>query len=378
MKFMAYREINDPVHGWNKIPKPIYNIIDTPLFQRLGYVSQLTLSNKVFPGANNTRKEHCLGVMNLTNMYTEHLNFDDYTKTCMSIAGLLHDIGHGPFSHSWDRSVYSHIYSEIEKGHDEHRKTIVDQKYTSVLSDINVDAYDIIDCWAENRVHKSILQGPLGTDRMDFVARDTFYAGTRRYGYYDINRIVGASSVILTPSGERLCYNEKIYSDMIQSLDTRNKMYEQVYYHKTSVAGQILLEQAIENCSDELKFVDRTVDLDKFQYLTDSILMEMIPISELARKLYTRDFPKLQDSQIIITNEFITPGIVSEDGSWTWTSLPLTNNYEIEFSKHDIYIDTKKQGPVKFSEYWRNQKECLNVNTWRFQRTYSSVKDGLT
>ena len=366
----SYREINDPVHGWNNIPKEIYSIIDTPLFQRLGYVGQLTLSNKVFPGANNTRKEHCLGVMNLATMYSKHLKFDNYTSKCMSIGGLLHDIAHGPYSHAWDRSVYSHIYPEIQKGHDEHRKVILEQKYNNILKNIDVDVADVLDCLEESKLHRAILQGPLGCDRIDFTSRDTLYTNTRHYGYYDIHRIIENSMVIDTDDGEKLCYNEKVFPDIIQALETRNKMYENIYYHKTSVALQILLEEAIEECSQKLRFVERTNNLDEFQYLTDSILMEMIPISESAKKVYERKFPKLQETQVIITNEGINSGTVFENGIYTWTSLPLTNNFEPEFTKHDIYIHTKKQGPMTFKEYWRNQKESLNITTWRLCRSY--------
>jgi HD superfamily phosphohydrolase len=148
-------------------------------------------------------------------------------------------------------------------------------------------------------------------------------------------------------------------------------MYENIYYHKTSVALQLLLEEAIEETKDQLKFIERTNDLDQFQFLTDAILMEMIPLSDSARKVYERRFPKLQDSQLIITDEPIISGTEFENGVYTWISLPLTNNFEKEFTKHDIYIQTKKQGPIPFKEYWRNQKESLNVVTWRLQRNYS-------
>ncbi|CAN5719508.1 hypothetical protein BH23THE1_BH23THE1_33650 [soil metagenome] len=366
----AYRGINDPVHGWNKISKQIYNVIDTPIFQRLGYVKQLTLTNKVFPGANNTRKEHCLGVMNLANMYSEHLKFNEYTEKCMAIAALMHDIGHGPYSHSWDRSVYRKIYPEFEKGHDEHRKIIVQNKYESIFKSIDVYVDDIIDCWTENDLHRAILQGPLGCDRMDFTSRDTFYTSVRHFGYYDINRIIENSSVINTNQGERLCYNEKIYPDIIQAVETRNKMYEHIYYHKTSVASQLLLEDAIDECCDRLNFVKRTTNLDLFQYLTDSVLFEMIPLSDAAKRVFERKLPKLQDSQVIITNEPITAGTIYENERYNWTSPPLTNNFEPEFTKHDIYIYTKKQGPVKFKDYWRQQKESLNTVTWRLNRVY--------
>jgi uncharacterized protein len=369
---MAYRGINDPVHGWNKIPKKIYKVIDTPLFQRLGYVTQLTLSNKVFPGANNTRKEHCLGVMNLADTYSNHLGFNEYTKECMSIAALLHDIGHGPYSHSWDRSVYRHIYHEVEKGHDEHRRVIVEKKYRSIFDDIGICVGDITDCWYENPLHRAILQGPLGCDRMDFTSRDTFYASVQHFGYYDINRIIDNSTVIGTAEGERLCYNEKIYPDMIQALETRNKMYEHIYYHKTTVALQLLLEETIDETKDVLKLVERTVDLDQFQYLTDAVLFEMIPFSQKAKDVYTRKFPKLQENSILLSSQMSdNNSVMIRDGNtYYWTSLPLTNNYEQEFTKHDIYIYTKKEGPIKFRDYWRNQRESLNVITWRISRTY--------
>lgn len=364
-----FRGINDPVHGWNNIPKQIYNIIDTPLFQRLGYVGQLTLCNKIFPGANNTRKEHCLGVMNLANMYSQHLKFDEYTTKCMTIGGLLHDIAHGPYSHTWDRSVYSHIYPEAQKGHDQHRKVILEQEYRTILKEIDVQVDDVLNCLEISKLHRALLQGPLGCDRMDFIQRDAFYTNTRHYGCYDINRIIENSSVIQIQDENKLCYHEKIYPDIIQALETRNKMYENIYYHKTSVALQILLEESIEECREELNFVERTNNLQKFTYLTDSILMEMLPISETAKNVYHRYFPKLQDAQIISSH--VKPETIIENGLYIWTSLPLTNNFEPEFTKHDIYIYTKKEGPVPFQEYWRNQKESLTNMTWSLRRIYS-------
>src|SRR5207253_3036434 len=147
-------------------------------------------------------------------------------------------------------------------------------------------------------------------------------------------------------------------------------MYENIYYHKTSVAIQILLEKAIDECLAQLRFVERTNNLNEFQYLTDAILMEMIPISESAGQVYERKFPKLQDSHVIVTHEPINSGVTFEHEAYIWTSLPLTNNFEKEFTKHDIYIYTKKQGPVAFKEYWRNQKESLSVSTWRLHRSY--------
>lgn len=369
---MLCQGINDTVHGWIRVPDYLLDIIETPLFQRLGYVSQLTLSAKVFPGANHTRKEHSLGVMTLANTYGIHLGFDSYTQECMNIAAILHDIGHGPYSHSWDRVVYSNIYPNVEKGHDEHRKAIVEEKYADILDNMDVSTSDVIDCWNNSLLHQAVLQGPLGCDRMDFTSRDTLYAATKHFGHYDINRIIENSSVVETPDGERLCYNEKIYPDIIQALETRTKMYENIYYHKTSIAMQLVLEQAIMETKDELKFEKRTRNLDEFIFLNDMILSEMIPISDKAKDIYFRKFPKLRERTILVSSECNTfkPGLVYEDEQYCWTSLPLTTNFEPEFSKYDIYVQTKKQGCIKFSDFWRNQKESRTAINWNLHRIY--------
>lgn len=367
----SYRGINDPIHGWIKIPTKIFNIIDTPMFQRLGYVTQMTLSGKVFPGANHTRKEHSLGVMHLADEYSRHLFTDKNICQILAIAGLLHDIGHGPYSHSWDRSIYHHIYPDIEKGHDEHRKTIIEKSFKTILQELGINTNDILECWNSNKLYRAILQGPIGCDRMDFTSRDTHYSGTRHFGHYDIFRMIENSSIIETPNGSRLCYNEKIYPDIIQALDTRNKMYEQVYYHKTSVGMQLMLEQAIEETKEQLKLVERTKDLDKFVYLTDAVLFEMMSLSQKAQDIYHRKFPKLQRQYI---QELTQARHLKE--SWDveaqeWTSPIITNDYEKEFTKNEIFIYTKKQGPVPFDEYWRNQKESMKVSYWRIVRQYN-------
>lgn len=377
MNKSSYKGVNDPVHGWIKIPSYLPVFIDSPLFQRLDYVHQLTLSNKVFPGANHSRKDHSLGVMHVAQKYTDKLFKDENVKKAMVVAACWHDLGHGPFSHSWDRSVFKYIYPNVDKGHDEHRKFMLQTRYESTLNEIGLTSKDILECWETNKLYKSILQGPCGCDRMDFTLRDTFYTGVQHFGYYDIDRIIENTSVIDTPDGKRLCYHEKVYPDLIQGLNTRINMYEHIYYHKTSVALQILLKEAIEETKDQLKFIERTRNIDYFQYLTDAILFEMIPLSESARCVYMRKFPKLAEEKIVQSNELhgisspkpsLTESI--DDDYYEWSSPILSNAHNKEFEKHDIYILTKNQGPLKFTDYWRNQKESFNVTSWQIVRKY--------
>lgn len=112
----------DPIHKWIPFSDAEKKIIDSIYFQRLRGVRQLTCVHLVFPSAHHTRMEHSLGVMHLCGIYAQALykDRDDCRKRVQiaRISGLLHDVGHGPFSHSWDTSVYSKIYPQVHKGHD--------------------------------------------------------------------------------------------------------------------------------------------------------------------------------------------------------------------------------------------------------------------
>ena len=124
--------IRDPVHKWIKFTEAERAVIDHPYVQRLRWISQLTSVSDVYPGGTNTRFAHSLGAMYLAGKYMKSLlknftgkdNKDQNSAKCIQIArlaALLHDIGHGPFSHAYDRAVYTQIYPDAEKGHDEHR-----------------------------------------------------------------------------------------------------------------------------------------------------------------------------------------------------------------------------------------------------------------
>ena len=363
------RELHDLIHGGISIPPHLNDIIDTPLFQRLSYITQGTLSSKIFINANHTRKEHCVGVSHLAGKYSQQL-FPDQEKIgkILRIGGLLHDIGHGPYSHGWDRTIYSKIYPNEEKGHDEHRKVLL-KDYTDILEKHSLTEQDILNGWGGNLLYQSILQGPIGCDRMDFLKRDQLYTNSYEFGSCNIDRIIHNSSIVDTNNGPRLMYKEEIYPNLITMLQNRNRMYENIYYHKTSVGLSILLEEAIKQTHDKLKFVERTKNLNQFVYLTDSIIFEMIPLNEYARKVYQRKILKLEESDVLYS-DFSPSRIDHEEKVFIWTSSIFSNDYAKEFSKFDIYIQTH-QGPVPFKEYWRNQRESLNVKEWQLFRVYT-------
>ena len=289
----------DPVHGWIRLPSCVVPIINHPLFQRLYRISQVTSVELVYTGANHNRGSHSLGAAYIANAYCKHLFPGDMEMSgLVCIAALLHDVGHGPFSHSWDSTVYSKIYNKSggeglkRHGHDQHRFAIV--RRMAPLIDKIIPHELILNVWRQatpvGKILNLIIQGPFGGDRMDFVQRDALYTGTQHFGAVAWKRLVDNSSIV----DGMLCFHYKVLADMAHAIRARLHMYREVYLHRTAVAGTILLEKAIMEMAGEMNFVERTKDLDQFTLLNDSILTEMaLRGNHHALRYLHRDLPKL-------------------------------------------------------------------------------------
>ena len=121
---MMYKVIRDPIYSEVKLNPLELLIIDTPLFQRLRYISQLVGTSWVFPASTHNRFSHSLGVLHISSLYSSHLFKNDiFKQVVIRLAGLLHDIAHGPFSHQFDDTIYKSL--NIFKGHDEFRKKVI-------------------------------------------------------------------------------------------------------------------------------------------------------------------------------------------------------------------------------------------------------------
>lgn len=273
------KTIRDPVHGMIPVSDNEMSIINLPIFQRLRYVKQLTSVELVFPSALHNRFCHSIGAMHLAGMYATDLDLNDTQIKHTRIAALLHDIGHGPFSHIWDRVVYSHIYSQDNvadgvksAGHDQHRLTLIDSDVLKPhLEKININPNEIIKIWTNaTAIHTAmnmIVQGPLGGDRMDFILRDAYFTGTQHFGTIAYDRIIYSSYI----EDDLLYYQTKAIGDIIHALKARQYMYSEVYFHKNAIAGSFLLEKILENC-DMDKLIQYTKNPSMFMLLDDSIL----------------------------------------------------------------------------------------------------------
>lgn len=382
----SIKSIKDTVHGLISIDDDLMKVVDTPIFQRLGKVKQLTSAEYVFPGARHTRKEHCIGAMHLASKYAIALGLSPDNDKLIKLASLLHDVAHGPYSHSWDTIVYVRLYPGVHKGHDRHRHSIIHNLIPDIFEQIGVNPDDISKIWNnQSPVLSAILQGPLGVDRMDFVSRDTLYTATTHFGFMEIDRIINNSSIHTKEDGTQvLAYHEKVIPDAIQGLTSRLYMYNKVYLHKTVIAAAILIEASLQSATDYYDFIDRTENLEQFTYLNDSILdqilsnhaLELAEARYYARRVYHRELPKLvSEDTIYLSPENKSshlPGITidKENNIITWVGRILSNDFPREFSKHDIHVVTGN-GTVSFETYWQQRYPHHPIETYYIKRVYS-------
>jgi HD superfamily phosphohydrolase len=236
--------INDPVFGFINIPDGLlYDIIQHPYFQRLNRIKQLGLSPYVYPGAQHTRMQHSLGAMHLMGEAVDQLrsagNYISYeeevaVKACI----LLHDIGHGPFSHTLEHSLVPDV------SHEEISLLIMQKMNREFKGKLDM-AIEIFQNKYPRKFLHQLVSGQLDMDRLDYLSRDSFFCGVSE-------GIIGAARIIKMLNlheGQLVVEAKGIYS-IEKFLVARRLMYWQVYLHKTSVAAEKMLINILKRAKE--------------------------------------------------------------------------------------------------------------------------------
>tara|TARA_B100001123_G_C15242327_1_gene999565 strand:- start:36 stop:1178 length:1143 start_codon:yes stop_codon:yes gene_type:complete len=309
------KSIYDPLHGFITITPLMQQIIDTPEFQRLRDIKQLGATYYVFPSATHTRFEHSIGVSYLAGLMTQTLqknqpdiDITDRFIELVRIAGLVHDIGHGPFSHLYDHYI-------IDAGEDEH-----EERGKKIFQDI-VIKYDIelapeeteliIDMvhpndrqiynWKYQIVANSRSQ--IDVDKLDYIQRDCYHLGMKFGGEY--SRLIHEVRICDTEDGtQELAWPEKLQFEIFAMFTTRYRLHKQVYHHHTVKAYEYLIINILKRIKDSIK--------PDFLLLTDSIVTCRYHSSSLdiQNRIATRNIPKLIEENVYLTiDKTIAPGI---------------------------------------------------------------------
>ncbi len=232
--------LNDPIYGFINIPNDlIFDIIEHRYFQRLRRIKQLGLTDLVYPGALHTRFHHALGAMDLmrralNSLQDKGIEISDQERQASMLAILLHDVGHGPFSHTLEFSLFNQVHHE--------------QVGTWMMERLNKDFNGALDLTLDifqNKYTRSffhqLVSSQLDIDRLDYLKRDSFFTGVYE-GSIGSERIIK----MLNVSNEQLVVEEKGIYSIENFLSARRLMYWQVYLHKTAVSAEVMLIELIK------------------------------------------------------------------------------------------------------------------------------------
>jgi HD superfamily phosphohydrolase len=240
MEKMQRKIINDPIYGFITVDHPLlFFIIEHPWYQRLRRIYQMALAQLVYPGAVHTRLHHSLGAYHLmclaiSELKNKNINVTEQEEVAAKAAILLHDIGHGPFSHALENVFVPGI----------HHETLG----LEIMHQLNVQSGGQLDMAISiftNQYHKpflhQLISGQLDVDRMDYLTRDSFYTGVSE-GVIGYDRILK----MLAVHGDQLMIEEKGLYSVEKFLVARRQMYWQVYLHKTVLAAEKMIVKIIE------------------------------------------------------------------------------------------------------------------------------------
>jgi HD superfamily phosphohydrolase len=292
--------INDPVYGFISIPGDlIYDIIEHPWFQRLRNIRQLGLTSFVYPGANHSRFQHCLGALYLMDTALKTLKGKDVSisqseEEAALIAILLHDIGHGPFSHALETSLINGITHED-------LSLLLMEKLNEIFKGRLDMAIEIFKGTYTRKFLHELIAGQVDMDRLDYLRRDSFFTGVIE-GSVGSDRIIRMLNVV----DDSLVIDEKGIYSLEKFLIARRLMYWQVYMHKTVLSSESLLVKVLKRAKElALKGTDLFATPALRFFLYNNIgLEDLLDSGVFTPGIIAMNFTRLDDSDILASAKY--------------------------------------------------------------------------
>lgn len=271
------KSIRDPLYGFIGLSERELKIINSEAFLRLNRIKQLSHTYLVYPSAVHTRYEHALGTMHVADRICINLDLDDNIREIVRCAALLHDIGHGPFSH-----LFENVLQKIDRDitHEDISRLIIknDNEISSALNDIQDNVIDVLRRKFKDSIASDIISSGLDADKLDYLRRDSYHLGVA-YGIFDLERIL---HTITKSNHNRLCVYEKGKDALENYRLGRYLMHMQVYEHHTRIVADQMFIKALELALDE-GIIDKDVlrsannnFLDYYMKLDDYSIYKMV------------------------------------------------------------------------------------------------------
>lgn len=364
-----FKIINDPVYGFISIPyEIIFDIIEHPYFQRLRRIKQVGLTHYVYPGALHTRFHHALGAMHLMqkairNLKYKGVNISDEEAQAVTIAILLHDIGHGPFSHALEHSI-------VNVHHEELSLLFMEQLNEEFAGKLSL-AIQIFKNEYQRKFLHQLVSSQLDMDRMDYLNRDSFFTGVSE-GVIGYDRIIK----MLNVKNDEIVVEEKGIYSIEKFLIARKIMYWQVYLHKTVLSAEQMLIQFFKRIKD-------FNNTKKSLYLPETLqffINHSINVTDFKknRKLYLDRFALIDDIDIAYSIKSL---LHSEDKVLSFYANSLVNRklFRIEMQNkaysRDHIKNIRQKLRTHLKDISKKDIKWLVIKGTESNSAYSTKKD---
>ncbi|RLJ70252.1 hypothetical protein BCF55_0518 [Hydrogenivirga caldilitoris] len=323
-----FKEFSDPLYGFIRVDVRELALIDTLLFQRLRHIKQLGLAYMVFPSAQHTRFEHALGVLHICSLLSDRLlrSKDRRERELVRLAGLLHDLGHPPFSHTTEVLI-----PEKKTHEDLTQRLILETEIYDLLRRVFSFTHEDVERLLritlgrpENKEEEfltELITGQFGADRVDYLRRDAIFCGVS-YGLFDHNRLLNTVEVVHEGDSKVLAVHISGLRALESFIIGRYFMYLQVYFHKVVRILNIHLIELIRELIPGKDFED----INSFVRLTDSVVISRAFSEADKKELVDRVFGRKHFKEVYSTRDRNDFNRVKEE---------LLNRYPAELIRFD-------------------------------------------
>ncbi len=353
-----YSDIIDPIHDFIRVYDHELKIIDNPIFQRLRRIRQLSGAHLTYPAAQHTRFEHSLGVMHIASQAGQALKEKGILKSdeieILRLAGLLHDIGHGPFSH-----LFEEIIQQKKISHEDFGKNLI---LKSVIGDtLSKNGYDkklitkVAFGDSKYQYLNEIVSGYLSADMMDYLLRDGYFTGAE-HAKIDHKRLIQSLDV----HKKKLALEKSALYSFESMMHSRYQMFKAVYFHKTVRSAEVMLLEALRLSDDEFGFT--SFNMNEFVKLTDEHVLSMILSSKSSKIKRAKKFAEdYQNRKLLkcVYERILTSKTLLEKTKTNEIKSSLSKKSKVD--ENEIFVDSSVTPSIPLASSKKESKQIILI-----------------
>ncbi len=353
-----YLDIIDPIHDFIRVYDHELTIIDNPIFQRLRRIRQLSGAHLTYPAAQHTRFEHSLGVMHIASQAGQALKEKGILKSddieILRLAGLLHDIGHGPFSHLFEEIIQQKKISHEDFG----KNLILKSEIGDTLSKNGYDKKFISKvAFGDSKYQylNEIVSGTLSADMMDYLLRDGYFTGAE-HAKIDHKRLTQSLDV----HKKKLALERSALYSFESMMHSRYQMFKAVYFHKTVRAAEVMLLEALRLSDDEFGFT--SFNINEFVKLTDEYVLSMLVSSKSSKLRRARKFAEdYQNRKLLkcVYERILTSKTLLEKTKTNEIRLSLSKKSKVD--ENEIFVDSSVTPSIPLAPSKKESQQIILI-----------------